>query len=317
MATPNDDKVAAMLAEMRDSQPPAISPIKSPSKRASSDSEEEIPASQPPPKRPRTIEGFSSLQNKIAYLETRRAKTKKSLCVLKEHVSKSSCPVGLQYRPRPHLRSDQNFSTDLQKICERAEQDLLQLMIQQQEKNVNEDTEAINALKQKLTTMIPDQTKREHAEKRVLSATSRSNFRASKHRRANKQQNKADEINDLKAKISVLTTLVNTFPNVKIIKKELHCTQVCGSLTLLAPNPCEPRPLVKSDLLSAKPLEISTKRNLGLLMRNSLKICPIQTLLTKKLLCLQKASNLFQLRKNRLHKKISLEILILLLALCV
>ena len=38
-------------------------------------------------------------------------------------------------------------------------------MIQQQEKNVNADTEAINALKQKLTAMIPDQTKREQAEK--------------------------------------------------------------------------------------------------------------------------------------------------------
>ena len=45
--------------------------------------------------------------------DTRRAKAKKSLCVLKEYVSKSSCPVGLQYRPRPHLRPDQNFNTDL------------------------------------------------------------------------------------------------------------------------------------------------------------------------------------------------------------
>ena len=96
-------------------------------------------------------------------------------------------------------------------ICQRAEWDLLQLMIEQQEKNVNADTEAIDALKQKLTTMIPDQTKREQAEKRILSATSRANFRASKNRRANKQQNKADNINDLKAKVSELTTLVNAF----------------------------------------------------------------------------------------------------------
>ena len=164
MATPNDDQVAAMLADMRDSQTPAISPMKSPTKRGSSDSEEDFPASQPPPKRPRTTKGFSSLRNRIAYLETRRAKAKKSLCVLKENVSKSSCPVGLQYRPRPHLRPDQNFNTDLRKICKRADQDLLQLMIQQQEKSVNADTEAINALKQKLTTMIPDQAKREQAE---------------------------------------------------------------------------------------------------------------------------------------------------------
>ena len=43
--------------------------------------------------------------------------------------------------------------------------------------------------------------------------TNRANFRASKHRRANKlEQNKAaDYINDWKAKISELTTLVNAF----------------------------------------------------------------------------------------------------------
>ena len=39
MATPNDDEVAGMLADMRDSQTPAISSIKSPTKRGSSDSE--------------------------------------------------------------------------------------------------------------------------------------------------------------------------------------------------------------------------------------------------------------------------------------
>ena len=69
---------------------------------------------------------------------------------------------------------------------------------------MNRDTEAIDALKQKLTTMIPDQAKREQVEERILSVTSRANFRASKHRCASKQQNKADDINDLKAKISVV-----------------------------------------------------------------------------------------------------------------
>ena len=211
MATPDDDQVAAILAEMRDSQAPALSPIKSPMKRASSDSEDDIPSSQPAPKRPRTDEGFNTLRNRIAHLETSRAKAKKSLCVLKEHVSKSSCPVGLQYRPRPHLRPDQNFTTDMRKICQQAEQDLLKLMIQQQEKNVSNDTEAINALKKKLTNMIPDQTKREQAEKRIRSATDRANIRANKHRRASRQPNKANDINFLKAKISELTTLVNAF----------------------------------------------------------------------------------------------------------
>ena len=55
--------------------------------------------------------------------------------------------------------------------------------------------------------MIPDQAKREQAEKRNLSATSRSNLKASKNRRFNK----ADDINDLKAKIGELTTPVNAF----------------------------------------------------------------------------------------------------------
>ena len=59
--------------------------------------------------------------------------------------------------------------------------------------------------------MFPDLVKREQVEKRILSATSRANLRASKHGRANKQPNKANEINDLKAKISELTTLVNAF----------------------------------------------------------------------------------------------------------
>ena len=242
MTTPNDDLAAAILADMRDSQTPAISPIKSPTKRASSDSGEEIPASQPSPKRPRNTEGFSSLRNRIAYLETRRAKAKTSLCVLKEHVSKSSCPVGLQYRPRSHLRPDQNFNSDLRKICSRAEQDLLQLMIHQQEKNVNTDIEAINALKQKLTTMFPDQAKREQAKKRILSATSRANFRASKHRRANKQPNKANDINDLKAKVSELTTLVNAFSKHKNKKERVA----------LYPNVCF------TDSSRAKPVRTQT-----------------------------------------------------------
>ena len=38
-------------------------------------------------------------------------------------------------------------------------------------------------------------------------------------------------------------------------------------------------------------------------MRNSLKICPIQTLLTKKLLCLRKAPNLFQPLKKPASQK--------------
>ena len=147
MATPNDDLVAAILADMRDSQTPLSdlsnqvsnekshtpgqkwlghlscityppSPLinvgkyrvffqqKGKGKKnhliikiesggsgeltpclnyfvwdCSPDSDGEISASQPPPKRPRTAEGFRSLLNRIACLDTRRANAKKSLCV--------------------------------------------------------------------------------------------------------------------------------------------------------------------------------------------------------------------------------------------
>ena len=157
MANFDDNQIIAMLAEMRDSPPP-ISPIKSPQKNHS-DSEDEIPSSQPAstrpnatagtkgasptddiqpsqpgPKRPKAGAGFNNLRNKIAYIETRRAKTKKSVAVLREHASKGTCPIGLQYRPKPHLRPDKDFQTCLHQICSRAEQDLLRLMIRQQEK---------------------------------------------------------------------------------------------------------------------------------------------------------------------------------------
>ena len=56
--------------------------------------------------------------------------------VLKDHVKKGICRIGLQYRPRPHLRPDQNFNKHLQEICTRAERDLLSLMIEQQEKTL-------------------------------------------------------------------------------------------------------------------------------------------------------------------------------------
>ena len=131
MAKLDDNQIIAMPAEMRDSPPP-ISPIKSPQKNLS-DSEDEIPSSQPASTRPnatvglkrasptddiqrsqpvpkfaKTEAGFSNLRNKIAYIETRRAKTKKSVAVLLEHASKGICPVGLQYWPKPHLRPDKD-----------------------------------------------------------------------------------------------------------------------------------------------------------------------------------------------------------------
>ena len=136
MAKLDDNQIIAMLAEMRD-RPPPISPIKC-QQKSHSDSEDEIPSSQPAStrpkakaglrraspaddiqpsqpvaKRPKTEAGFSNLRNKIAHIEPRDAKTTKSITVLREHASKGTCPVGLQYRPRPHLRPDNDFQTCL------------------------------------------------------------------------------------------------------------------------------------------------------------------------------------------------------------
>ena len=62
MANANNDIVAEILAEMRDSQVPSpLSPIKSPEKRTLSDSDEGIPSSQPVPKRQKT-EGFNGME---------------------------------------------------------------------------------------------------------------------------------------------------------------------------------------------------------------------------------------------------------------
>ena len=100
---------------------------------------------------------FNTLRNKIASLQTRRAKAKKSSCVLKEHIVKSTCPVSLQYRPRPHLRTDRSFDDAVKQISMKAEQDLLALMVRQQEQNIRSDTEAINSLNAQLQTLFPDQ----------------------------------------------------------------------------------------------------------------------------------------------------------------
>ena len=82
MANANNDVdiVTEILAEMGDSQTSStLSPIKPPQKRTLSDSDEDIiPSSQQAPKRQKA-EGFNQLRNRIASLETRRAKSLRSL----------------------------------------------------------------------------------------------------------------------------------------------------------------------------------------------------------------------------------------------
>ena len=120
----------------------------------------------PAPKRQKT-EGFNQLRNRIASLETRCAKSLRSLTVLKEFAAKNSCPVGFHYQPQRLVRPDEQFTAAYNKIWQKAEQDLLQLLIHQQQKNSSTDDEAISSLKKQLNQMFPDQTKREKAEKRI------------------------------------------------------------------------------------------------------------------------------------------------------
>ena len=215
MASSDIDKVAAILVEMGDSQAsPPISPIKSPAKRTTSDSEEDFPSSQQPPapKRQKTEEGFRTLRNKIASLETRRVNSLKFLSVLEEHVSKRSCPIGLQFRPRPQVRPDPEFTAATNKICQTAEQDLLKLLIRQQEKNASADSETISSLKVQLAALFPDQNKHEQAERRLQSTTSRLvNRNTARQKSASRRQKPNDELRNLKAKLDELTTLMNVF----------------------------------------------------------------------------------------------------------
>ena len=65
-------------------------------------------------------------------------------------------------------------------------------MIEQQEKNVSSDTQTINILTGTLATMIPDQAKREQAERRIQSAANRSSFRANKPKQPARKKQNAD-----------------------------------------------------------------------------------------------------------------------------
>jgi hypothetical protein len=67
-------------------------------------------------------------------MQTRKAKASKSLSYLKEYRVKFTCPSGIPYRPKPHIRQDKSFQAAMHKICIEAEQKLLALMIKQQDK---------------------------------------------------------------------------------------------------------------------------------------------------------------------------------------
>ena len=82
-----------------------------------------------------------------------------------------------------------------------------------EKKNVSTDTQTINSLKETLATMIPDQTKRVQAERRIQSAANRSTFRANKPKQPARKKQNADskDFELLKVKINALTTLFKVF----------------------------------------------------------------------------------------------------------
>ena len=153
--------------------------------------------------------------------DTQKARLR-SLSVLKDFADKKSCPVGLQYRPRPLVRPNEQFSTAFNKICQKVQ-------IRQQEKNSSADTETISSLKKQLDQkMFPDQTRRENAERRIQSTTSRylsrTNLSQKKTAASKKQpkekKKKRNELSTIKAKLNELTALMNILRTK--IKQELQ-----------------------------------------------------------------------------------------------
>ena len=117
-------QAATILTEMTDSQPLSLSPLRSPQKSTTSD--DEIPSSQPPAKRRKlSYAEYKPDLNRLTYLQTRKAKAQKSLSHLKDFQDKGTCPVGLQFRPKPHIRQDKDFQLAMRRICTEAEQKLL------------------------------------------------------------------------------------------------------------------------------------------------------------------------------------------------
>lgn len=198
----SNTQTADILVEMTEQQLPTISPIKSPAKRSAIliDSEGEIPSSQPPAKRQKTTDHKPDL-NRLTYLQTRKAKATKSLSYLKEYHTKGTCPVGLQYRPKPHLRQTKDFQKAMHQICLEAEQKLLALMISQQELNIKEDSQSIDNLKSHLTN-------NQYSNKAVKSAISRTQSRTNKKPKPDtvKMADLHAKFNELKAMLETMNT---------------------------------------------------------------------------------------------------------------
>ena len=85
--TVSDSEMIAILAEMSGSAAPALSPIKSSKRSCDTESPEKIPEPAPKQQRTEQNEGIKTTRNRLTNLETRRAKCKRSLQVLREHAA--------------------------------------------------------------------------------------------------------------------------------------------------------------------------------------------------------------------------------------
>ena len=104
--------------------------------------------------------------------------------------------------------------------------------------------------------MIPDQTKREQAERRIQSAVNRSTFRANKPaRKKQNADNKDFEL--LQVKIAISQLYLMYFPNLKIKRVAMYRT-VCFTNSRLTLTPRDPRLKVKSAHFCVKQIKISS-----------------------------------------------------------
>ena len=135
--------------------------------------------------------------------------------------------------------------------------------------------------------MIPDQTKRVQAERRIQSAANRSTFRGNKPKQPVRKKQNADnkDFELLKVKINALTTLFKVFS--KSENKGRVALYIGNCLASYA-NPTRSQTKSQKRSLLRKANKISTPITLGQLMINTLKICPQNILLIKKQLCSQR-----------------------------
>ena len=81
---------------------------------------------------PQTLEDAEK-KNKTKQKQKQKKKTNKTRQKLKIAAClKTSGPVGLQWRPRPLIRSDEQFAAAYNKISQKAEQELVELLLRQQ-----------------------------------------------------------------------------------------------------------------------------------------------------------------------------------------